>query len=58
MGRRSFSLHIKPQRFLEVDSSFFLPEWVSEEHVQAAISKAVSKGVLLAQHIQLIELSE
>ena len=36
----------------------FLPEWVSEEHVQAAISKAVSKGILLAHQIQVLELSE
>lgn len=31
---------------------------MTEEHVQAAISKAVSKGILLAQQIQVLELSE
>ena len=36
----------------------FLPEWVSEEHVQAAISKALSKGKQLAHQIRIVELSE
>lgn len=36
----------------------FIPEWVTEEHVQAAISKAVSKGKQLAQKICIVELTE
>lgn len=36
----------------------FLPEWVSEEHIQVTITKAVFKRVQLAQQIQVLELSE
>ena len=36
----------------------FLPEWVTEEHVQAATSKALSKGIHRAQQVQILELTE
>lgn len=36
----------------------FLPEWVTEEHVQAATSKALAKGIQLAQQVQILELTE
>lgn len=36
----------------------YLPEWVSDEHVHAAITKAVSKGKVLAQQVQILELTE
>lgn len=31
---------------------------MSEEHVQAAISQDVSRGILLAQHVRILELTE
>ena len=37
---------------------YFLPEWVSEEHIQAAFSKAESKEMLLGHQVQILELTE
>lgn len=36
----------------------FFPEWVTEEHVHAATSKALAKGIQLAQQVQILELTE
>lgn len=36
----------------------FFPEWVTEEHVHATTSKALAKGIQLAQQVQILELTE
>ena len=36
----------------------FFPEWVTEEHVHAATSKALAKWIQLAQQVQILELTE